>query len=80
MKDICLDPSTERRDDSEYYNPHGITPTTLFKNDRYIVCFNKTTEDLITDDKQRRGTVKKFILTNKIGSQKWIDKWPKESN
>ena len=40
LKDICLDPSTDRRDDSEYYNPHVVTPTTAFKNDRYLVCFN----------------------------------------
>ena len=78
LKDICLDPSTDRRDDSEYYNPHGVTPTTAFKNDRYLVCFNQTTGDLITGDKQRRGTINKFDQTNKIGSKKWIDKWSKE--
>ena len=72
-----LDPSTDRRDDSEYYNPHGVTPTTAFKNDRYLVCFNQTTGDLITGDKQRRGTINKFDQTNKIGSKKWIDKWSK---
>ena len=77
LKDICLDPSTDRRDDSEYYNPHGVTPTTAFKNDRYLVCFNQTTGDLITGDKQRRGTINKFDQTNKIGSKKWIDKWSK---
>jgi hypothetical protein len=77
LKDICLDPSTDQRDDSEYYNPHGVTPTTAFKNDRYLVCFNQTTGDLITGDKQRRGTTNKFDQTNKIGSKKWIDKWSK---
>lgn len=77
LKDICLDPSTERRDDSEYYNPHGVTPTTAFKNDKYLVHFNQTTGDLITGDKQRRGTINKFNQTNKIGSKKWIDKWSK---
>lgn len=77
LKDICLDPSTDRRDDSEYYNPNGVTPTTAFKNDRYLVCFNQTTGDLITGDKQRRGTINKFDQTNKIGSKKWIDKWSK---
>ena len=77
LKDICLDPSTDRRDDSEYYNPHGVTPTTAFKNNRYLVCFNQTTGDLITGDKQRRGTINKFDQTNKIGSKKWIDKWSK---
>lgn len=77
LKDICLDPLTDRRDDSEYYNPHGVTPTTAFKNDRYLVCFNQTTGDLITGDKQRRGTIDKFDQTNKIGSKKWIDKWSK---
>jgi phage-related tail protein len=80
LKDICLDPSTDRRDDSEYYNPHGVTPTTAFKNGRYLVCFNQTTRDLITGDKQRRGTINKFDQTNKIGSKKWIDKWSKKSN
>ena len=77
LKNICLDPSTDRRDDSEYYNPHGVTPTTAFKNDRYLVCFNQTTGNLITGDKQRRGTINKFDQTNKIGSQKWINKWSK---
>ena len=77
LKGICLDPSTDRRDDSEYYNPDGLTPTTTFKNDRYLVCFNQTTGDLITGDKQRRGTINKFDQTNKIGSKKWIDKWSK---
>ena len=77
LKDICLGPSTDRRDDSEYYNPNGVTPTTAFKNDRYFVCFNQTTGDLITGDKQRRGTINKFDQTNKIGSKKWIDKWSK---
>ena len=70
LKDVCLDPSTDRRDDSEYYNPHGVTPTTAFKNDRYLVCFNQTTGDLITGDKQRRGTINKFDQTNKIGNKK----------
>ena len=74
---ICLDPSTDRRDDSEYYNLHGVTPTTAFKNSRYLVCFNQTTGDLIIGDKQRRGTINKFDQTNKIGSKKWIDKWSK---
>ena len=59
-----LDPSTDRRGDSEYYNLDGITPTTAFKNDRYLVSFNQTTRDLITNDKQD-------------WQQKWIDKWSK---
>ncbi len=33
--------------------------------------------DLITGGKQRGGTIDKFDMTNKIGSQKWIDKWSK---
>lgn len=78
LKDICLDSSTNRRDDSEYYNPHGITPATTFQNDNYLVSFNQTTGDLITGDKQRRGTIIKFNQTNKIGSQRWIDKWSKK--
>lgn len=80
MKSICLDPSTDRRDDSEYYNPHGITPTTVFRNGRYLVCFNQTTGDLITGDKQRVGKVKNFNRTNKLGSKKWIEKRSKSSN
>lgn len=60
MKDICLDSSIDQQDDSEYYNLQGVTPTTAFKNDRYLVYFNQTTGDLITDDKQRRGTINKF--------------------
>jgi hypothetical protein len=69
LKDICTDPSTVRRDDSEYYYKHGVEGTTVFKNDRYLVCFNQTSGDLITSDKQRRGTVNKFEMTNKIGSK-----------
>ena len=41
------------------------------------MCFNQTMGDLITGDKQRRGTINKFDQTNKIGSKKWIDKWSK---
>lgn len=41
------------------------------------ILFNQTTGDLITGDKQRRGTINKFDQTNKIGSKKWIDKWSK---
>ena len=78
MKNICLDLLTDRRDDSKYYNRHGVTPTTTFKKGRYLVCFNQTTGDLITDDKQRRGTINKFDQTNKIGGKKWIAKWSKE--
>ena len=77
LKNICIDPSTDRRDDSEYYYKHGVERTTVFKNDRYLICFNQTTGDLITGDKQRRGTIRKFTETNRIGSQKWIDKWSK---
>lgn len=78
LKNICLDSSTNRRDDSEYYNPHGITPATTFQNDNYLVSFNQTTGDLITGDKQLRGTIIKFNQTNKIGSQRWMDKWSKK--
>jgi len=74
LKDICLDSSAKRRDDSEYYNPYGITPATTFKNGRHLVCFNQTTGDLITGDKQRTGTINKFEQTNKIGAKKWINK------
>jgi hypothetical protein len=77
LKNICIDRSTDRRDDSEYYYKHGVERTTVFKNDRYLVCFNQTTGDLITGDKQRPGTIRKFNETNRIGSQKWIDKWSK---
>ena len=77
MKNICIDPSTDRRDDSEYYYKYGVERTTVFKNDRYLVCFNQTTGDLITGDKQRPGTIRKFNETNRIGGQKWIDKWSK---
>ena len=77
LKDICTDPDTVRRDDSKYYYKHGVEPSTVFKNDRYLVCFNQTSGDLITGDKQRRGTVNQFKKTNKIGSKKWIDKWSK---
>jgi hypothetical protein len=77
LKNICIDPSTDRRDDSEYYYKHGVERTTVFKNGRYLVCFNQTTGDLITGDKQRPGTIRKFNETNRIGGQKWIDKWSK---
>jgi hypothetical protein len=77
LKDICLDSTSIRHDDSEYYNRPGVTPTTVFQNDRYLVCFNQTTGDLITGDKQRAGTIRKFNETNRIGGQKWINKWSK---
>lgn len=80
LKDICLNIATKRRNDSKYYNRHGVTETTVFKNEIYLVCFNQTTVDLITGDKQRRRTIRKFDKTNKIESQKWINKWSKESN
>jgi hypothetical protein len=34
------------------------------------VCFNQTKGDLITGDKQRRGTIYKFDQTNKISGKK----------
>jgi len=77
LKNICVDPSTDQRDDVKYYYKHGVTPTTVFKNDRYIICFNKTTGDLITGDKQRQKKVDKFDKTNQLGSNKWINKWSK---
>ena len=80
LKNVCLDRSTQRRDDSKYYNPHGMTPTTTFQNDRILICFNQTTKDLITGDKQRRGTIRKFNETRKIGAQKWINQWSNKSN
>ena len=78
LKNICLDSTSIRHDDAEYYYTHGMERTTVFQNDRYLVCFNQTTSDLITGDKQRAGTVRKFNETHRIGSQKWIDKWSKE--
>ena len=78
LKTICLDSNTSRNDDAEYYYKHGVEGTTVFQNGRYLVCFNQTTGDLITGDKQRVGTIRKFNETNRIGSQKWIDKWSKE--
>jgi hypothetical protein len=54
----------------------GIRP--VFQNGRYLVCFNQTTGDLITGDKQREGTIRKFNETDRIGGQKWIDKWSKK--
>ena len=47
----------------------------VFQNDRYLICFNETTSDLITGDKQRVETIKKFNATKQIGAQKWIEKW-----
>ena len=78
LKTICLDSTSIRHDDAEYYYKHGMEGTTVFQNDRYLVCFNQTTGDLITGDKQRPGTIRKFNETNRIGSQKWIDKWSKK--
>lgn len=78
LKTICLDSTSIRHDDAEYYYKHGIEGTTVFLNGRYLVCFNQTTGDLITGDKQRAGTIRKFNETNRMGSQKWIDKWSKE--
>jgi hypothetical protein len=78
LKTICLDSTSIKHDDAEYYYKHGMEGTTVFQNDRYLVCFNQTTGDLITGDKQRPGTIRKFNETNRIGSQKWIDKWSKK--
>ena len=75
LKTICLDPSTDRLDDSEYYNPHGVTATTTFKNDRYLVCFNRTTGDLTTGDKQRKSAFDRFMDQNYLGGKKWMLKW-----
>ena len=78
LKTICLDSTSIRHDDAEYYYKHGMEGTTVFQNGRYLVCFNQTTADLITGDKQRAGTIRKFNETNRIGSQRWIDKWSKK--
>ena len=78
LKTICLDSTSIRHDDAEYYYKHGMEGTTVFQNGRYLVCFNQTTGDLITGDKQRAGTIRKFNETNRIGSQRWIDKWSKK--
>lgn len=83
LKTICLDSRTIRHDDAEYYYKHGIEGTTVFqlnilKGDGYLVCFNQTTGDLITGDKQRVGTIRKFNETHQMGGQKWIDKWSKK--
>ena len=47
------------------------------ENLQKIVCFNQTSGDLITVDKQRQGTINKFKRTNQIGGQRWINKWSK---
>lgn len=78
LKDICLDSATERRDDAQYFDINGVRPTTTFKNADRLVCFDQTTGDLITGDKQREETINKFDETNKLGGQKWIDKWSKK--
>lgn len=77
LKNICTDSANVRRDDSKYYSKNGVYPTTVFKNSRYLICFNQDTGDLITGDKQRRGSITKFERTNQLGSRKWIDKWSK---
>ena len=69
LKNICLDSDTAIYDDAEYYYIHGVEGTTVFQNDRYFIWFNQTTGDLITGDKQRAGTVRKFNETHRIGSQ-----------
>jgi hypothetical protein len=80
LKTICLDSNTSISitDDAEYYYKHGVEGITVFQNGRYLVCFNQTTADLITGDKQREGTIRKFNETDRIGGQKWIDKWSKK--
>ena len=78
LLNICLDSTSIRHDDAEYFYKHGVEGTTVFQNDRYLVCFNQTTGDLITGDKQRTGNIRKFNETNRIGSQTWIDKWSKK--
>ena len=78
LKTICLNSTSIRHDDAEYYYNHGMEGTTVFQNGRYLVGFNQTTGDLITGDKQRPGTVRKFNETHRVGSQIWIDKWSKK--
>ena len=75
LKDICLDPSTNRRDETEYYYKHGMEGTTIFQNDRYLICFNQITGDLITGDKQRPSTFNRFKNENYLGGKKWMLKW-----
>ena len=77
LKTICLDCSSIRRDDTEYFYKHSVSKSVTFQNGRYLICFNGTTKDLITGDKQREETMRKFNQTNRIGSQEWIDKWSK---
>ena len=77
LKGICQDTSTRKRENTKYYYKHGVTPTTVFYNGRYIVAFNQTNGDLITGNKQRAGTVRKFLETNRLGGNKWIEKWSK---
>jgi hypothetical protein len=64
LKTICLDCTSIRRDDTEYFYKHGVSRSVTFQNGRYLICFNATTKDLITGDKQRVGTIRKFNETN----------------
>ena len=77
LKNICENPSTNRRDDTKYYYKHGVTPTTAFYNGRYVVAFNQTNGDLITGDKQRENVSNRFMADNTLGGLQWIAKWSK---
>ena len=37
-----------------------------FQNGRYLICFNATTKDLITGDKQRVGTIESLMKQTEL--------------
>ena len=75
LKNICE--NSQKRTDSKYYYKHGVTPATVYydEHNRIIVCFNQTTGDLITGDRQREKVFNRFMAHNTLGALEWITKW-----
>jgi hypothetical protein len=75
LKNFCE--NSQKRTDSKYYYKHGVTPATVYydEDNRIIVCFNQTTGDLITGDRQRDKVFNRFITDNTLGWLNWIEKW-----
>jgi hypothetical protein len=69
---ICNDPSTNRRNNSEYYYKHGVSQATVFYNEesRHVFAFNQTSGDLITGYKQREKAFNNFVDNNTLGNKK----------
>jgi hypothetical protein len=67
-----------------YYDINGAWPSTVFAtpgtkdSSPIIIAFNESTGDLITGDKQRPSSFKRFQSKNYLGSKAWMLKWGKK--